>query len=582
MPPRRAAMPERRTPARPLAATSERRASLARHLLAMPERLARIPAKHLVPVLIGGLALQVAVVGMYWDIGYHIDHGRDEGMLTLPHLLIVVGLQGIVVAALVHGALPGPAARGERRLPMLGWRFAPGGIVMLVCGGIALLGFPLDAVWHALFGEDVTLWGPTHLFMIGGAGVSTLGLWMLMRQGMEHGRPTRLAHRGHVRVAGALLIGLSTFQAEFDFGVPQFQLLYQPVLIAFAAAVALVAARSLLGPWGAFKALVMFLVVRGALALFVGPVAGYTTPHFPLYIAEAAVVEAAALVAWRSPLRFALLGGAGIGTVGLAAEWAWSHVWMPHPWTSSMLPEAVVVTLAAAVAGAVLGVRLGQSLALPGSARAALAPLRPAAVGAAAVVALAALLAPLPRSGGDGTRAAIVPTSAAPGEVRLSVRLDPARAARRAEWFEVISWQGRTRGDLRRLTQLHEVAPGRYVTEGTVPVSGNWKSILRLAKGSHLMGLPVYLPASPESGRPAVAPRPRSGAMRADTFLLQREATGGSAWLETTAYAVLAAVVAVWLALLAWALLLAEPRRGPRSATAATVPSPWAPPSAPA
>ncbi|HEY3190614.1 MAG TPA: hypothetical protein VGJ70_24195, partial [Solirubrobacteraceae bacterium] len=168
------------------------------------------------------------------------------------------------------------------------------------------------------------------------------------------------------------------------------------------------------------------------------------------------------------------------------------------------------------------------------------------------------------------------------GEARLSVRLDPARAAHDAEWFEVISWQGRTPGDLRRQTRLREVAPGRYVSEGTVPVTGNWKSILRLAKGPHLMGLPVYLPASPQSGRPAVAPRPRSGAMRADTFLLQREATGGPAWLTTAAYAVLATVVAVWLGLLVWALGLAEPRRGPRSAAAATVPRPWAPPSAPA
>jgi uncharacterized membrane protein len=72
-----------------------------------------------------------------------------------------------------------------------------------------------------------------------------------------------------------------------------------------------------------------------------------------------------------------------------------------------------------------------------------------------------------------------------------------------------------------------------------------------------------------ESGRPAVAPVARSGTLRADTFLLQREATGGSPWLETAAYAVLAAVVAAWLALLAWALALAEPRRGPRSAVAA-------------
>ena len=66
---------------------------------------------------------------------------------------------------------------------------------MLVCGSVALIGFPLDAIWHALFGEDVTLWGPTHLLMIGGAGLSTLGLWMVVRQGLEVGRPRRTARR---------------------------------------------------------------------------------------------------------------------------------------------------------------------------------------------------------------------------------------------------------------------------------------------------------------------------------------------------------------------------------------------------
>jgi hypothetical protein len=64
--------------------------------------------------------------------------------------------------------------------------------------------------------------------------------------------------------------------------VPQFQLLYQPVLIAFAAGVALVCARSILGRWGAFQALAMFFVIRGGLAVFVGPIIGYTTPRFPL------------------------------------------------------------------------------------------------------------------------------------------------------------------------------------------------------------------------------------------------------------------------------------------------------------
>jgi hypothetical protein len=543
------------------------------------ERVSGVPGRFIAPVVLAGLSLQVAVLGMYWDIGYHIDHGRDEGVFTAPHMFIVAGLQGIVIAALLHGRMRGPRARNERRLP-LGLSMSPGGIVLLVCGGVALLGFPLDAFWHALFGEDVTLWGPTHLFMIGGAGVSTLGVWMVMRQGFELGRPRKVARRGHLRVAGALIIGLSTFQAEFDFGVPQFQLLYQPVLIAFAAGVALVCARSILGPWGTFQALAMYFVIRGALALFVGDVAGYTTPHFPLYLAEAAVVELAALAAPRAPLRFAVLSGLGIGTVGLAAEWGWSHVWMPNPWPASMLAQAAILALAAALAGSVLGARMSQSLAMPESERAALPAIAPRAVALAATVALVALFVPLPRSAGDGTRAAIVPTPAGHGRVNLAVRLDPPGAARSNQWFQVLSWQGRTPGQLRQLTALRGVGRGRYVTERPVPVGGNWKTMLRLAKGTHLMALPVYLPPAPQSGRAGVPVAPRSGPMASDTFILQREARGGPAWLTTTAYAILAIVVAVWLGLLTWALGLAEPRRQPRRR--ATVPSTWQPPVAPA
>jgi len=550
-----------------------------RRFIRYQERVSGVPGRFIAPVVLAGVSLQVAVLGMYWDIGYHIDHGRDQGVFTAPHMFIVAGLQGIVLAALLHGRMAGPKARNERRLP-LGLSMSPGGIVLLVCGGVALLGFPLDAVWHALFGEDVTLWGPTHLFMIGGAGVSTLGVWMVMRQGFELGRPRKVARRGHLRVAGALIIGLSTFQAEFDFGVPQFQLLYQPVLIAFAAGVALVCARSILGRWGTFQALAMYFVIRGGLALFVGQVAGYTTPHFPLYLAEAAVVELAALAAPRAPLRFAVLSGLGIGTAGLAAEWGWSHVWMPHPWPASMLAPAAILALAAGLAGSVLGARMSQSLAMPESERAALPAIGPRAVALAAALALVALFVPLPRSGGDGTRAAIVPTPAGDGRVNLAVRLDPPDAARANQWFEVLSWQGRTPGQLRQLTALRQVGPGRFVTERPVPAGGNWKTMLRLAKGTHLMALPVYLPPSPQANRAGVPVAPRSGPMQSDTFILQREARGGPAWLTTAAYAVLAIVVAVWLGLLAWALGLAEPRR--QSRPRATVPSTWQPPVAPA
>jgi hypothetical protein len=548
-------------------------------LLQRTERLAGMPTRHAVPALLGSLALPVAVLGMYWDIGYHVDHGRDHGVFTAPHMFIVVGLQGIAISALLHGVLPGAGGRGDRTIRALRLRLSPGGVVMLVCGSVALIGFPLDAIWHALFGEDVTLWGPTHLLMIGGAGLSTLGLWMIVRQGFEVGRPPKLARRVHARVTGALLIGLSTFQAEFDFGVPQFQLLFQPVLIALAAGCALVCARALLGPWGAFRALGMFLAVRAALALFVGLVAGYTTPHFPLYVAEAAVVELAALAFARRPLAFALAAGAGVGTVGFAAEWGWSHVRMAHPWPASMLGAAAPLALAAGVGGAILGARISQSLALEGSERAALPPIPAPAVAAAGAAILVALAIPLPRTGGDGTQAAIAPRPAGPGAVRVAVSLDPPRAARGAEWFEVLSWQGRTPGRTRQITHLRATGPVRYEAARAVPVGGNWKSMVRLARGSHLMGMPVYPPPSPESGRPGAPAAARSGVLRAETFLLQREATGGPGWLQAVSYAVLAAIVVVWLALVARALGLAEPRGAVRER--ATLRRPWPPPAAP-
>jgi hypothetical protein len=50
-----------------------------------------MPARFIVPMLTAGVALQIAVLGMYWDVGYHIDHGRDQNVFTLPHVFIVSG-----------------------------------------------------------------------------------------------------------------------------------------------------------------------------------------------------------------------------------------------------------------------------------------------------------------------------------------------------------------------------------------------------------------------------------------------------------------------------------------------------------
>src|SRR5207302_330187 len=171
----------------------------------------------------------------------------------------------------------------------------------------------------------------------------------------------------HISLAGAFLIGMSTLQAEFDFGVPQFNQLFQPAMIMLAAGIALVAARIRIGTGGALAAVAFFLVFRGALALLIGPLLGRTVLHFPLYVVEAAVIELVALrvPARGRPLTLGLWSGIGIGTVGLGAEWAWSHVFMPLPWHATLLPLGAVWGFVGAVAGGVIGGLIGRALSPP-------------------------------------------------------------------------------------------------------------------------------------------------------------------------------------------------------------------------
>ena len=63
------------------------------------------------------------------------------------------------------------------------WYAPLGGVAMLAASAFALIGFPLDDVWHRIFGQDVTLWGPTHLMLIGGAGLTLIGSSILIVEG---------------------------------------------------------------------------------------------------------------------------------------------------------------------------------------------------------------------------------------------------------------------------------------------------------------------------------------------------------------------------------------------------------------
>jgi len=509
---------------------------------------------------VGG-SLLVALFGMYWDISLHIDNGRDAGPLANPaHYFILVGLFGIFSAGFFAMVLPRERPSTVAIRMGRDWYAPLGGVLICACGAFSLIGFPLDDVWHRLFGQDVTLWGPTHLMLIGGAAMTLVGIAVLTVEGLRSNASaeTPVEELLHTKMAravaltGGLMLGLSTFQAEFDFGVPQFQLIFQPMLLMLAAGVGLVLARVYAGPGAALGAAGFFILLRGGLALLVGPALGQTMPHFPLYVAEAVVVEAVALfISTQRPLRFGLASGIGIGTVGLAAEWAWSHLWMPLPWPESAFPEAAVVGLAAAIAGSTIGAWIGTHLSPIPLERSP--QLRRAAVCSAAV--LAALVAYglyTPTQEGVSAQVALKDVGGPAGrEVEATVRLDPPGAAADAEWFDVTAWQG---GGL-VVAPLERTAPGVYRSTEPIPVHGNWKAMIRLHDESSLTALPIYLPrdeAIPVGEVPAPAQFTR--AFEDEHQLLQREAKGGPAFLVALAYSTVAGIALSLLALLAWAL----------------------------
>ena len=539
-------------------------------LAGFSERVSGLAGFAAPPAAIAGVSLLAAVFGFYWDVSTHIDNGRDPGPFANPsHWFIIVGLVGIALAGVV-ALLLGVSEdhpTGVRLRP--GWRVPVGGVLLTVCGVIALLGFPLDDVWHRIFGQDVTLWSPTHIQMVGGASLSTLCLWILTIEGRRApdaaSRTERAPGLADALLAGAFLVGASTLQAEFDYAVPQFRLLYQPVLLMVAAGIALVPARIRLGRGGALKALLVFLVIRGALTLLVTPLLGRTLLHFPLYLGAALAVE---LVGNRvdadRQVTFGLWAGVGVGTLGLAWEWLWSHLWMPIPWPDSMLPETLAVAVPAAVAAGVVGGLVARALAPAELPRQVVPGWMPALAG---VVVVGALVFPIPMTDLPGARAEVALEDVTPGAVgaagastagaagapravHATIRIHPAELAERADYVNVTAWQGARwqRGVHSFADPLRQVGPGRYETTRPIPVHGEWKALIRLHAENVMISAPIFLPDDPAIPAEAV---PAEASFTRDFVygeeLLLREGKDAPAAITTVAYVITLGIIVLWV-----------------------------------
>jgi hypothetical protein len=547
------------------------------------ERVSGLPAWAALPSAVLGISLLVAVTGMYWDISLHIDNGRDAGPLANPaHYLILVGLYGALLAGVLSAALtterPSPTA-----IPFGGgWWIPVGGLLIAACGAFALSGFPLDDIWHRIFGQDVTLLGPTHLMLIGGGSLAVLGAMALMSEAIggfgrdpDRDGPSITFVVRRALLVGGFLVALSTFQGEFDFAVPQFRQVLQPILIMLAAGIGLVTARVYLGRWGAVLAVAGFVAIRGFLAIMVGGVWGQTTPHFPLYLVEALLVEAVfARPGGRSPVANGAIAGVLIGTIGLAAEWGWSHVWMPIPWESTLLPEAVIAGFITAVAAGAVGGFVGGALARPivdtsgtglsraeRSVRMGRTSHRAAAGAFLVLVAVIGWGLPISSDGPDRAQLTLTEVQPRPDrEVDATVRIEPADAAEDAHFLNVTAWQGG--GSV--VSELERTGPGSYRTTEPIPVYNGWKALIRLHKDDALVGVPIYLPKDEAIPAPLVpAEESFSRPFVRELEILQRERKDDvPGALSLIAYLAVAAIAAGLVVLIAWTLLRLEGYEG--------------------
>ncbi|HEX7002845.1 MAG TPA: hypothetical protein VF168_01500 [Trueperaceae bacterium] len=296
------------------------------------------------PILLAGGVL--GLLGIYWDIAWHVDIGRDT-FFTLPHNLVYSSILTVLLVALLGLWFDRRDTRFH--LPLGRFRLHPGVLMIVVAAALELAFAPLDDLWHRLFGSDVSLWAPMHLVGLLAMGVANFGglvsAWIERDLSGDPGRG-----RLFTLICGAycaLLLGWSILlTAEYEYSVIQFPVVLHPLLLAALPAFALVLAVRLdLGRFAATSTALAFTCLRfllsGMLMLTASlELAGYSRPMIPLLLLSALAVD---LLARRGAPEWLL--GVASAAICMPVNWALLAVGEGMVWDADRVALAVVPAL---------------------------------------------------------------------------------------------------------------------------------------------------------------------------------------------------------------------------------------------
>ena len=290
-------------------------------------------------------AATCAIVGLHWDISWHMTIGRDT-FWTPAHLCIqacaVIGCLScayLILNTTFHGDIA--SKRGSVRV--LGFS-APLGAFIAAWGGVAMLtSAPFDDWWHNAYGLDVKILSPPHvLLLIGILAVEGGGLLLVMgKMNSSSAELRRKLDAIFLYLGGVILIQMMILVYEYSDRVLQHSAIFYRA-VGLAAPVVLVAIAAASGRrWAATTVATVYMFFWAAmlwiLPMFpaepkLGPVYRQITHMVPMAFPVLLIAPAFVLDLLRgskiaqSKWKFAIAGSVLFLAALIVVQWPFANL----------------------------------------------------------------------------------------------------------------------------------------------------------------------------------------------------------------------------------------------------------------
>ncbi|HYN22031.1 MAG TPA: hypothetical protein VE078_13810 [Thermoanaerobaculia bacterium] len=169
-------------------------------------------------MLVGSTSI---IVGLLWDISWHMTIGRDT-FWTPAHMAIYLGgvLAGVCGGFLaLKTTFAGTPQEKEAAVRFWGFR-APLGAWVAIWGAFAMLtSAPFDDWWHNAYGLDVEILSPPHMVLAAGMIAIQLGAMLLVAAPQNRAAEGQARSLGiaFVYAAGAVLSMMTILLMEYSY-----------------------------------------------------------------------------------------------------------------------------------------------------------------------------------------------------------------------------------------------------------------------------------------------------------------------------------------------------------------------------